>query len=166
MSDFEVRVARPEEWAAAGDVTVEAYRVNGYLDHPDGRAYAASLRNAARRAEHGVLWVAVDVDGRVVGTATVALPGSTLTQMCREGEAELRMVAVAPRARGRGVGEALTRASLDLAVERGAKRMVLASLEAMTAAHRLYERLGFSRAPERDWHTDGGLLLMAFTRDL
>ncbi len=64
------------------------------------------------------------------------------------------------------MGESLTRASLDLARERGARRMVLCSLAAMTTAHRLYERLGFDRVPSRDWYTDGGLLLMAFTKDL
>ncbi|EHR59937.1 GNAT family N-acetyltransferase [Saccharomonospora cyanea] len=166
MSDIVVRPARPDELPAVGEVTVAAYRADGYLDDGDGRAYTRSLRDAARRAEHAHLLVAVDGAGELVGTATVAEPGSALAEMCGEGEAELRMVAVAPHARGRGVGESLTRASLDLACERGARRMVLCSLAAMTTAHRLYERLGFDRVPSRDWYTDGGLLLMAFTKDL
>ncbi|MER7116075.1 GNAT family N-acetyltransferase [Saccharomonospora azurea] len=166
MSDIVVRPARPEEWSAAGELTVAAYRANGYLDDADGKAYTRSLRDAARRAEHGTLLVAVAADGDLVGTATLVEPGSVLAEMCGDGEAELRMVAVAPHARGRGVGEALTRAALDLAAERGATRMVLCSLDIMTTAHRLYERLGFQRVPARDWYTDGGLLLVAFTKEL
>jgi hypothetical protein len=32
----------------------------------------------------------------------------------------------------------------------------------MTSAHRIYERLGFRRAPERDWSPVPGVDLMAF----
>jgi ribosomal protein S18 acetylase RimI-like enzyme len=166
VSDIIVRSARPEEFSAVGELTVEAYRVSGYLDHDEGPAYARSLRDAARRAEHGHLLVAVNGGDELLGTATVIEPGSPLAELCGETEAELRMVAVSPRARRRGVGETLTRAALELAAERGAKRMVLSSARMMTAAHRLYERLGFDRVPSRDWYTDGGLHLLAFTKDL
>ncbi|WP_298178881.1 GNAT family N-acetyltransferase [Saccharomonospora sp.] len=166
MSDIQVRAARPEELPEVGELTVAAYRASGHLDHEDGRRYSRSLRDTARRAEHAELLVAVDGEGSLLGTATLAEPGSALVEMCEDGEAELRMVAVAPHARRRGVGEALTRAALDLAHERGASRMVLCSLTSMTTAHRLYERLGFTRAPSRDWHTDSGLLLMAYVKDL
>ncbi|CAM2902453.1 GNAT family N-acetyltransferase [Saccharomonospora xinjiangensis] len=166
MTDIVVRVARPEEITEVGEMTVAAYRVNGYLDDPDGQVYTRSLRDAARRAEHAHLLVAVDGADELVGTATVAEAGSALAEMCGEGEAELRMVAVPEHARGRGVGEALTRAAMELAADRGAKRMVLCSLDTMTAAHRLYERLGFERVPSRDWHTPSGLPLVAFTKEL
>jgi hypothetical protein len=36
----------------------------------------------------------------------------------------------------------------------------------MTAAHRLYERLGFKRAPERDWTPLPGITLLIYTREL
>ncbi|MCZ9344350.1 GNAT family N-acetyltransferase, partial [Streptomyces sp. TRM76130] len=53
---------------------------------------------------------------------------------------------------GRGVGEALVRACVDRArgVD-GCARLILSTQETMHAAHRLYERLGFVRTPERDW---------------
>jgi ribosomal protein S18 acetylase RimI-like enzyme len=34
----------------------------------------------------------------------------------------------------------------------GRDRLVLSTQPAMRAAHRLYERLGFVRAPHRDWN--------------
>jgi hypothetical protein len=36
----------------------------------------------------------------------------------------------------------------------------------MTAAHRLYERLGFTRLPERDWTPLPGVDLLVYSLDL
>jgi ribosomal protein S18 acetylase RimI-like enzyme len=46
-------------------------------------------------------------------------------------------------ARGRGAGEALTRAAVDLARQRGARTVDLTSNQSRHAAHRLYEKTGF-----------------------
>ena len=67
------------------------------------------------------------------------------------------MLAVAPDARRQGVGEALARLVLDRFRELGAAAIVLSSLAEMAAAHRLYERLGFDRIPERDWSPAPGV---------
>jgi hypothetical protein len=32
----------------------------------------------------------------------------------------------------------------------------------MTPAHRIYERLGFVRAPDRDWEPEPGIRLVAY----
>jgi ribosomal protein S18 acetylase RimI-like enzyme len=52
-------------------------------------------------------------------------------------------VVVDEAARGRGVGEALTREAQRLAVEAGAASIRLTTRPHREAAHRLYERLGF-----------------------
>ncbi|PPK98622.1 L-amino acid N-acyltransferase YncA [Kineococcus xinjiangensis] len=157
-----VRAARPEELEAVGGLCEEAYRVEGYLDEdPTAQAYVAKLRDAAGRARDARLLVAVDAAGAVVGTITYALAGTPWAQMAGPGEAELRMLAVDPGARGRGVAEALTRRAVAEAAEAGARRVVLCSLPAMHAAHRLYERLGFSRTPELDW-ADGEVALLGY----
>ena len=70
------------------------------------------------------------------------------------------MLAVDPAARGRGVGTALMRHVVD--ASRGREGIVCSSLAEMTAAHRIYERLGFTRAPERDWSPVAGVDLLAF----
>jgi ribosomal protein S18 acetylase RimI-like enzyme len=44
--------------------------------------------------------------------------------------------------------------------------MVLSTSTAMTTAHRLYERLGFVRLPERDWSPVPGVHLLAYVLDL
>ena len=52
-------------------------------------------------------------------------------------------VVVEAAARGRGVGEALSREALRLALERGVRTVELTSRPSREAANRLYQRLGF-----------------------
>ena len=54
-------------------------------------------------------------------------------------------VVVDAEARGRGVGEALSRAALALAASRGASTVDLTSRPARGAANRLYQRIGFQK---------------------
>nr|WP_307782764.1 GNAT family N-acetyltransferase [Tenggerimyces flavus] len=71
-----------------------------------------------------------------------------------------------PCRRGKGVGEALVRACLKEAVAEGKHGVVLSSSTAMAPAHRLYERLGFRRAADRDWEPVPGFTLLAFRREV
>ena len=76
------------------------------------------------------------------------------------------MLVVDPEARGRGIGELLVTACLELARAAGKRRMVLSTDPRMTAAHRLYERMGFRRLAERDWSPMPGVDLLVYSRDL
>ena len=51
-------------------------------------------------------------------------------------------------------------------VRSGPPGVVLSTLPAMHAAHRLYERHGFVRAPERDWSPAARVDLVAYHLDL
>lgn len=157
-----VRPARPGEVDEVGRLTVAAYTADHLVD-PAGH-YAAELGDASRRARDADLLVAVDPADTVLGTVTVCTPGSPLGEVSRPGELEFRMLAVSPAARRRGVGQALVAAVLHRAAELRAHRVVLSSAEHMSAAHRLYTRLGFTRLPERDWYPVPELLLLAFGR--
>jgi ribosomal protein S18 acetylase RimI-like enzyme len=54
-------------------------------------------------------------------------------------------VVVDSAARGKGVGEALSREAVRLAGERGAVMVDLTSLPVREAANRLYQRIGFRK---------------------
>ncbi|SIR91080.1 GNAT family N-acetyltransferase [Microbacterium sp. RURRCA19A] len=142
-----IRLVTPGEYAEAGGVTAEAYR-HSY----DGltEAYLASLADVAGRVAEGDVWVAVDPDGTILGTVWVPRPGERLSELAQDGELDFRQLAVAPAARGRGVGAALTRHVIDLARARGAGRIVMNSGPEMTGAHALYLKLGFRRLTERE----------------
>lgn len=163
--DIGIRAARPEELTAVGELTAVAYLAGGLLAFGEDDPYLAVLRDARRRAEHAELLVAVRSGGdggggaaeEVLGTVTFAVHGGEYADIARPGEGEFRMLAVRPEARGRGVGEALVRACVERTAALGLARLVLSSQERMHAAHRLYERLGFVRTPERDWRPVPGL---------
>ena len=152
-----VRPAEPVEFPVVGDLCVAAY---AELLVGDG-SYAATLRDVAARAEHAEVLVAEE-DDRLLGTVTFVPRGGPLGEIARPDESEFRMLAVDPAAQGRGVGMALMRHVLDASAAAGRRGIVCSSLPTMRAAHRLYARLGFTRAPERDWSPVAGVTLLAF----
>ncbi len=160
--DLVVRRATAADHEAVGAVTVAAYAE--FVHGPDDD-YVALLRDAARRDREAELWVA-ERAGDVLGTVTLALEGSPWREIGEPGEGEFRMLAVDPAARRQGVGEALSQLVLGRFRELGAHAIVLSSLAEMTAAHRIYERLGFRRIPERDWSPVLGVDLVAFRLEL
>ncbi|WP_433160218.1 GNAT family N-acetyltransferase [Kribbella sp. CA-247076] len=159
----EIRLAVPGEYDAVGELTVEAYAYDGFV--PEGSDYASTLRSAADRAAKAELWVAVDSDG-LLGTVTFCPPGSVYREIGLEDEGEFRMLGVAGRARGLGIGTALTVRCVERSRELGLSRVVMSSATYMTTAHRIYERLGFTRLPDRDWSPITGVDLYAFSLDL
>ncbi|MER7052345.1 MULTISPECIES: GNAT family N-acetyltransferase [unclassified Streptomyces] len=149
--DFVIRQAATDEYGTLGEITARAYLRDGLLDFGEDDAYLGELRDVAKRAAAAEVLVAA-ADGRVLGGVTFVPSGGPMADIARTGEAEIRMLAVAREARGRGVGEALVRTCVDRsrAVE-GCARVVLSTQRTMRTAHRLYERLGFTRTPGRDW---------------
>ncbi|MFD5827151.1 GNAT family N-acetyltransferase [Lentzea sp. NPDC060358] len=164
MADLIIRPAGEADLAAVGAITLEAYSADGYVTAHDD--YAKTLADAASRFRDAEVLVAVDETGTILGSVTVVRPGTPYAEISREGELEFRMLSVSAVARGRGVGESLVRAVVDQARATGVARVVLSSSEKMLAAHRLYERLGFTRLPERDWSPLPGTPLMAFAYSL
>lgn len=100
----------------------------------------AALREIVASPSNTVLLAYELSSGKIVGTLTLVV--SRIPTAIR---AWIEDVVVDSAARGRGVGEALTREGLRLAAERGAASVELTSRPAREAANRLYERLGFVR---------------------
>jgi len=154
-----IRAARPEDHEAIARVSVAAYEADGQLK--DEVPYAATLADVESRAAAGEIYVAVDVDGTMLGAVTFVLPGSPYAELSGPGEAEFRMLAVDPVAQGRGVGEALARTCVRRADELGCEAVVICTRDFAAAAQRLYARLGFNRAPDLDWSPMPGVRLLA-----
>jgi ribosomal protein S18 acetylase RimI-like enzyme len=160
---FSVREARPEEYDELGRITVEAYRRAGETEDD----YYPELLDVAARARHVPLLAAVEEgSGRLLGTATF-VPGPGPYHEGDFGDvASMRMLAVAPAAQGRGVGRALVAECIARTRAGGRTGIALYTRPFMTAAHRLYESLGFRRVPERDWEFEPGEWLWAYQLDL
>jgi ribosomal protein S18 acetylase RimI-like enzyme len=157
-----VRVAEAGDLPQVGELAAQAYLADELVaaDH----WYVDELRDAARRASIGTVLVAVEGD-RVLGTITLAPYGTELAEIAREGEMELRMLAVAPDARGRRIAERLMRAAIERGLGWGAHAVVLSTMPQMRAAQRVYDRMGLRRAPERDWEGESGQVFYAYVAD-
>jgi len=77
-------------------------------------------------------------------------------------DAEIRALAVRAEAQGSGVGTELLDRLIERAKEMGIRELVLCTKPEMMAAHRLYERAGFRRRPERDWSPVPGTTLLVY----
>jgi ribosomal protein S18 acetylase RimI-like enzyme len=161
-SSLSVESARPEDYERISQLTVGVY-VEGDLA---SEAYSPELADVAGRADRSQLLVVRDGDGRVVGSVALVLEGDFAEVVESEDEAGFRMLVVDPAAQGRGIGELLVSACLDRARAAGKRRMVISTDPRMTAAHRLYQRLGFTRLPERDWSPMPGIDLLVYAREL
>jgi len=153
-----IRDALAGEMDAVGALRVAAYHAQRLLEA--NPSYAATL--AALGADgHGTVLVADD-GGQLLGTVMLD-PWHDDSEVARgPQEAEVRALAVAPQAQGRGVGRALMRAVIDRAGAAGAGRLLLSTQPAMTAAQALYTSLGFERLPNLDWSPVPEMTLLAF----
>lgn len=77
-------------------------------------------------------------DGTIMGTLTLAV-----FRIPTGLRAWIEDVVVDEKARGQGIGEALTRAAVDHAASLGARTVDLTSRPSRESANRLYARLGF-----------------------
>jgi GNAT superfamily N-acetyltransferase len=174
-----VREATKEDFDEIGRLTVDAYRA---LERWVGDDYAVHLADVASRAEaeNTTVLVAEDelpaatavtaavvagedgaaatpAERRILGTVTLTIGGGKYFEWNpqADGDCGFRMLAVAPDVQGRGVGPRLVAECLERARAAGCTRMIIGSTEWMTTAHRIYERIGFRRAPELDqWWGD------------
>ncbi|HRY08936.1 MAG: GNAT family N-acetyltransferase [Actinobacteria bacterium] len=127
----------------------EVYVGGGWADPVTSPEYVRSLLDARTRIATATVLLA-EHRGRAVGTVT-ATDGPPWANIARPGELEVRMLGVLPTARRGGVARALMGACEDLARSSGARRIVLSTEREMTAAQALYETLGYTRTPQRDW---------------
>jgi ribosomal protein S18 acetylase RimI-like enzyme len=157
-----VETARPEDFPRIAELTVRVY-VDGGLA---SERYAPELADVAGRADRAELLVVRGEGGQVVGSVALVLEGDFGNVTASDDEAAFRMLVVDPSVQGRGIGELLVTTCLERARAAGKRRMVLSTDTRMTAAQRLYRRLGFVRLPERDWKPEPGIDLLVYARDL
>jgi ribosomal protein S18 acetylase RimI-like enzyme len=158
----EVRDARPEEFASIGDLRVAAYRADGFLSAAS--AYEETLR-ALGTDGAGEILAAVDGE-RILGTAMLQYWPHGGQVVRAPGEAEVRALAVAKDARGRGIGRVLLAALTQRAAARDVRQLLLLTHPDMRAAQHLYAEAGFRRLPARDFRPGSGTTLLAFSLTL
>jgi GNAT superfamily N-acetyltransferase len=162
MGAIQIREVLPREYEDTGSLTQRAYAEYARPGDPLWEDYFGMLADVARRAAFATVLVAV-ADGRIVGTATVELDRTIEgTRGLQPGQANLRLLAVDPGARGRGVGRRLVQACVQVARRAGKEVATLHTTEQMMAAQRIYRTLGFRRDRSGDVELHPDLVLQAF----
>ncbi len=165
---FLIRDARDDERDTVRDLSLAAYERYATIMAP---AAWAGLRQAIQ----GALESPGPAERIVAAAPGGALLGSVLLFPPAQGAPdaggrmvwpELRVLAVAAPARGQGVGEALVRECARRTRAAGFPALGLYTSESMREAIRLYERLGFQRVPEHDFHPPGAELVKAYRLEL
>jgi len=143
-AELEIRPVRPDEYAAAGAVTMDAYREFAPQRSPEWAEYLVRIGDIAGRAGHTLVLIAL-LDGSIAGTATLELDHRVEADRdppARD-EAHLRMLGVDPGLRRRGIARRLVDACIDEARQHGRMRFTLETTERMVAAQALYRAMGF-----------------------
>ena len=165
MKGLRIRDARSGDRGAIEAVTLAAYEQYAALMPAHWEGYRQNILATLAAAQPDAQIVAEE-EGRVVGSVLLYPAGSV---MARPGGGsitlagpEVRLLAVAPEARGRGVGAALMHECIRRARQSGAAALTLHTTDIMQAAMRLYERLGFGRAPELDIQPAPGVTIKGY----
>ena len=113
--------------------------------------------------------IVAERDGVVMGSATLAVYGDEWADIALKDELEFRLLVVDPAVQRSGAGKAM------VDVHPGARPRNTEGIAAVSlttgdnwhGAHALYQKLGFSRAPERDWPIpENGKMLRVYRMEL
>ena len=150
-----IRDARAVDRAAIEAVTLAAYeQYAATLGATLWGMYRQNIVATLASVKPGTLIVA-EQEGALVGSVLLYPAGSVMGEP-GGGKAmtltwpEVRLLAVAPTARGSGTGRRLMEECIRRARAAEARDLTLHTTDMMRVAMRLYERMGFERAPELD----------------
>jgi predicted N-acetyltransferase YhbS len=159
-----IREASPADRPAIEALTLAAYEQYAtQMPAPLWRAYRTNILDTLADPAPATQLVAEE-GGAVVGAVLLypASPGPTTPRPWPE----VRLLAVPPAARGRGIGAALMRECIRRARAGGADVLSLHTTDLMRVAKAMYERRGFVRAPELDFRPAPGIVIEGFRLDL
>jgi GNAT superfamily N-acetyltransferase len=145
-------------------------RVSSYKEHagkiPEGHWQALKQAIASDAdLQTGVERLVAEIDGTIVGSVALFPAKSDAYEGYVEelDYPEIRMLAVSPEARGKGVASALISECMKRAKVKGYNSIGLHTGQFMETAMRLYERLGFERLPQYDFEpADDGIVVKAY----
>ena len=163
-SAVRIRAARVEERERIVELTRRAYGEYAAVMEPSAWEALHAAIEASLADDTGVTRVIAELDGVVVGSAALYAPNADAygSLASRAPWPEVRLVAVDPSARGHGIARLLVMECARRAQELGASQLGLHTSRSMRTAKALYERMGFVRDPEHDFHPPGAELVEGY----
>jgi N-acetylglutamate synthase-like GNAT family acetyltransferase len=165
--DLIIRDAHPDELDEVSLLLRDAYQQYESLIPPERwKNYLADIMDVRGRLDESDLIVA-ELDHRLAGCVTLYLEGSkSFPEAWPAGWAVVRLLAVHPDFRGRCIGHALMEECIRRCRKASIKTVGLHTTEIMEVARHMYERMGFTRVPEHDFHPAPGITVMAYRLQL
>jgi GNAT superfamily N-acetyltransferase len=163
-----MRDARPDELDMVRELTLAAYAEYAMIMRPSAWEGLQQAIDAGLNTLEAAECIVAEQHGELIGSVLL-FPGNLDTYgsaLDRAGWPEVRLLAVVPAARGSGVGTALLGECMRRAEQGGATALGLHTSASIRAGIRMYERMGFARAPEYDFQPDGAELVMAYVLPL
>ena len=155
-----VRDAQGEERSAMLRVTLAAYKE--FEANADENFWKQYELNIAQAINHGP-----DIE-RIVYLNDEKVVGSVL--LCKQSfnspEPEIRLLAVDPAHRKKGIAKALMDECEQRLAQRGHKQVVLHTTSLMQTAREMYERNGYKRYEKIDFTPVPGFTVIGFIKDL
>jgi GNAT superfamily N-acetyltransferase len=149
---------------------IREQRVSSYEEHADKipEGHWQTLKQAISSEadkQPGVELLVAEVEGQVLGSVALfpAKMDAYEGQVEELDYPEIRMLAVSPLARGKGVASALISECINRAKVKGHHAIGLHTGDFMKSAMSLYERLGFERLPQYDFEpANDGIIVKAY----
>ena len=162
-----IRDARVDELDQVALLIHDAYLEYQASFPPEAwESYARDMMDVRGRLDSSEL-IVVEHAGGLVGAVTFYPNASQSEQEgWPPGWTGVRLLAVHPDARGLGIGRALMDECLRRSRQRAAGTLGLHTTELMAVARGMYERMGFVRVPEFDFHPAPKVVIMAYRLDL
>ena len=163
-----IRNAEPNEMATILDLTLTAYdEFATTMPAVNWRGLSHTVKKTLRQPGQAEVIVA-ELEAELVGSVLLFPAESKAYGDWVEQASwpQLRLLAVKPEARGKGIGTMLMEECIHRAREAGATALGLHTGDSMIVALPMYERRGFVRVPALDFDVDGGELVKAYRLDL
>lgn len=162
---IQIRQAREQELE-----TIRIQRLEAYEEHSDKipKEHWEELKKAISSdadVTNGAELIVAELEGKLVGSVVLCPEKiDAYKGLTNQSEfPEIRMLAVDPEARGKGVARTLVKACMERAKGRGQRAIGLHTADFMQGAMSLYQRLGFERFPEYDFEpANDGIIVKAF----
>jgi GNAT superfamily N-acetyltransferase len=159
-----IRNARPDEHDAIAALTRLAYAEFASVMEPTAWQAFTDAMQGALDADAPAARIVAEENGTLVGSAMLYPASSTAyaDDRLRVSWPEVRLVAVRPDRRGRGIARALMDECIRRARGAGAEAIGLHTSRSFRAAIQMYTAMGFERVPEHDFRPPGAELVEAY----
>lgn len=162
MSSLLIRDARSDEREKVETLTRLAYDEFAAVMAPDAWHALHAAMERVLRDPGSAQCIVADDEERIVGSVFLYPAGAAAYDDDALRSPELRLLAIAPNARRRGIGRALVEECVRRSQASGAAELGLHTSKSLGAAIALYESMGFRRVPERDFQPKGAELVQGY----